>query len=259
LPILADVDILRDSDADAALFHKAKELWLTHIKAQRHNLSILGNAAEFFADDEPALSKELLLRAGALDPRNPEWVRRLGKLELDDLEDCSVDRVKAQTQQGFFLMESALQLTADEESRFDMLSEVANAALAAGQIERARSYAVELLQTGGQPNFVSLNGDAHHQANVLLGRLSLRDGDIEKAKIHLREAGKTTGSPVLKSFGPNMSLAKELLESGERDVVIEFLNLCTKFWYTPDHEPQKWIHAIEQGEIPDFGANLSYV
>ena len=38
------------------------------------------------------------------------------------------------------------------------------------------------------------------------------EGRIEEAKRHLLAAGRSSGSPVLGSFGPNMSLAKDLLE-----------------------------------------------
>jgi hypothetical protein len=37
------------------------------------------------------------------------------------------------------------------------------------------------------------------------------------------------GSPGLFTAGPNMTLAMELLELGERAAVVEFLNLCTNF------------------------------
>jgi hypothetical protein len=93
---------------------------------------------------------------------------------------------------------------------------------------------------------------------LVLGRLALRSGDREQAKRHLLEAGKTTGSPTLCSFGPNMMLAKELLEHGEREAVIQYLRLCGNFWYTNNHQTEQWIQEIEQGGVPDFGANLDY-
>jgi hypothetical protein len=43
-------------------------------------------------------------------------------------------------------------------------------------------------------------GNAVHKANLALGRVALRDGDIEQAKHYLIEAGKTPGSPQLNSF-----------------------------------------------------------
>ena len=43
-------------------------------------------------------------------------------------------------------------------------------------------------------------------------------------------AGATPGSPQLDSFGPNMTLAKELLEKGQPDVVLHYFALCKNFW-----------------------------
>ena len=70
-----------------------------------------------------------------------------------------------------------------------------------------------------------------------------------------RRAG-VDGSPVLGSFGPNTALAKELLEHGERETVLEYFELCSRFW-----DPEKlgvWADLVRAGRIPDFGGNLLY-
>jgi hypothetical protein len=54
-----------------------------------------------------------------------------------------------------------------------------------------------------------------------------------------------------------MTLAKELLEKGQTEVVLEYFDLCAKFWrYQP--RLSEWTIAVKQGAIPDFGANLDY-
>jgi hypothetical protein len=90
--------------------------------------------------------------------------------------------------------------------------------------------------------------------------IALRAGDVETARRHLIESGKTPGSPQLNSFGPNMSLAKELLEHGERKVVLEYLDLLEVFWQgdRPLQTLLGWRGMIERGKLPDFGANLIY-
>ena len=55
-------------------------------------------------------------------------------------------------------------------------------------------------------------GNALHKGNIVLGRIALERGDIAGAKEHLLAAGQTPGSPQVGSFGPNTTLAKELLE-----------------------------------------------
>ena len=101
-------------------------------------------------------------------------------------------------------------------------------------------------------------GNAVHKANLALGRLALHDGDIEQAKHYLIEAGKTPGSPQLNSFGPNMLLAKELLEKGETATVLEYLDLCAKFWRSDFGSLSTWKKVIAQGKQPNFLANLLY-
>ena len=55
-----------------------------------------------------------------------------------------------------------------------------------------------------------------------------------------------------------MSLAKDLLEKGERDTVLEYFKLCRKFWEMERGRLDQWTQEIKSGKIPDFGANLVY-
>ena len=69
-------------------------------------------------------------------------------------------------------------------------------------------------------------------------------------------AGRTPGSPQLNSFGPNMLLAKELLEKGEREKVLVYFALCAKFWQSGSVQLKLWSTQVKLGSDPDFGANL---
>ena len=108
-------------------------------------------------------------------------------------------------------------------------------------------------------------GNVIYAANELLGRVALREGNIEAAKKHLLAAGKTKGSPQLNSFGPSFTLARELAEKGERDTVIEFLDLVGRFWANPEERKEgnarnvatdnrkqldAWKQQIQDGKIP---------
>jgi hypothetical protein len=79
---------------------------------------------------------------------------------------------------------------------------------------------------------------------------------VEQAKAHLLQAGSTSGGVTLTSFGPNMSLAKELADRGERDTVITYRELFRKFWQNP--KLNAWIKTLKDGKVPSFGANLVY-
>jgi hypothetical protein len=55
-----------------------------------------------------------------------------------------------------------------------------------------------------------------------------------------------------------MSLAKDLLEQGDRDTVLEFFAECRKFWKLDHDKLDAWTAKVRGGGIPDFGANLLY-
>ena len=69
----------------------------------------------------------------------------------------------------------------------------------------------------------------------MLGRVALKEGNIEEAKHYLFKAGKTPGSPQLNSAGPSFGLACKLLEKGEKSAVLEYLDLVGKFWANPEN------------------------
>jgi len=143
---------------------------------------------------------------------------------------------------------------ADPERSF-VLPQLAKAALDAGELGKAESYARESLHVR-EPG--PMNGDGIHTANNILGLLALRNGNVAQANQYLLEAGRVQGGAVLGSFGPNMRLAKELLQKGERDVVLEYFSLCRKFWTMGGKQLDAWTATVRSGGIPEFGANLEY-
>ena len=169
--------------------------------------------------------------------------------------------LKAEAAQYLAKHEPRLQQTTRPAQRLFPLWYVTAAALAAGDAEKARAYAQELLALGeqlkSQPGFGPSNySQATHVGNLVLGRIALMAGDVGKAKEHLLAAGRVTGSPTLNSFGPDMLLAKELLAQGERAAVVEYFALCAKFWEMQGDKLEQWKEVVRQGGMPDFGPNL---
>lgn len=209
----------------------------------------------FFRFGDRRTSIGMLERAQSLDPSNPEWPRKLGHLR----------RLGALGPEGggLRIAEKALEhfqeayALADDSLRDSLLSDLAKTAFSADQLDRARHYAELMLQTTGAG---WNSGNRVHHGNLVLGRIALRAGNIEEARSRLIAAGNTTGSPQLNSFGPNMSLAKDLLEIGEREVVLEYFELCSRFWDSDRAEDtlDRWGVQAVAGRIPDFGANLYY-
>jgi len=167
--------------------------------------------------------------------------RNISYIQLPDSEKSKIELSNAQT----------------EKNRFYALNDAAKTHFEAKEYERAAQYATELLNLAQKyPNNWNY-GNAIYDSHMVLGRVALLNNDIETAKDHLFLAVKTPGSPQLDSFGPNMSLANDLLEKGYQEPVIEFLNQCKRFWY--DHKKvDEWVKEIKNDQIPDFGANLVY-
>ncbi len=131
-------------------------------------------------------------------------------------------------------------------------------AIQAGNLKKAESRAKELLSLSQAYKSDFPRGNIIHDGNILLGIIALKENKIEDAKNYLRLAGSTPGSPQLNSFGPNMALAKALLKIGEKESVVEYFNLCRKFWLMDYGKLDYWTEQIRSDETPDFGANLTY-
>jgi len=146
----------------------------------------------------------------------------------------------------------------DEYHRWCALNDAAKESLNHGRDADAQAYAQELQQLAPKYAEDWNYGNAIQDFNLVFGRLALKVGDKETAKKHLLEAGRSPGSPQMNSFGPNMSLAKALLEAGEKAVVLEYFELCKKFWELHRGKLDQWKTDVEAGRVPDFGANLRY-
>lgn len=98
----------------------------------------------------------------------------------------------------------------------------AAAAFESGNTAMAKALAMTLLEQNTDPAS-STYGTIVHNANQVLGRVALREGNVTDAKRYLLRAGSTPGSPTLNSYGPQLFLAREFLERGERAIVLEYL------------------------------------
>lgn len=116
--------------------------------------------------------------------------------------------------------------------------------------DKAEAYARELLDLAEASARDWNYGNAVHDGHRILGQLALQRGDGRSAKEHLLAAGETPGSPQLDSFGPELTLANDLLAAGERATVVAYLKACERFWKTRGDDLRTWIAAIEAGETP---------
>jgi hypothetical protein len=152
--------------------------------------------------------------------------------------------------------QQALSAAKDPKDRYSALEDAAKSALDVDEREKTKAYATGLLELAQAQRGDWNYGNATHGGHVVLERLALVDGDRESAKRHLLAAGGTAGSPQLGTFGPNMTLARDLIKAGEKDAVLQYFDLCRKFWKAGPLD--KWTKDVQSGAMPDFGANLLY-
>jgi hypothetical protein len=106
---------------------------------------------------------------------------------------------------------------------------IAQAALEAGELDKAKTKSELVLRNNTNKSDWNY-GNLLHTAHSILGRAALKEGDKAAARTHLVAAGRTPGSPQLNSFGPEFTFAREMLEAGEKEAVLEYLDLVGKFW-----------------------------
>jgi tetratricopeptide (TPR) repeat protein len=147
---------------------------------------------------------------------------------------------------------------ATDDERFATLVTLAKGAFELGTLDEAETRAHEALALASTLRNNWNYGNAIHDGHSVLGRVALAKGDVSAAKDHLLKAGRTPGSPQLNSFGPNVSLARDLLANGEVSTVVEYFRLCQAFWEMENGKLAHWIQLAETGEAPDFGANVVY-
>jgi hypothetical protein len=244
-----------DPATEPEAYVEARKLWLKTVEEQRDKPAILYNAAQFFLIPDHDKAEELLKKGEALQPDDPRWPEQLGHLYAFDILGLDGTANAAAAAKALAALERALQKT-DDRSKGPLQIDAARAALYSGDLKKAREYAAAILAAADKPEQAWNRGNAIHRANLVLGHVALREGEVEKAEQYLLEAGKTPGSPQLNSFGPNMALALELLKRDRKDAVIAYLRLCGKFWKPETTEA--WIKQVEVGLTPDFGANLRY-
>jgi len=210
--------------------------------------------------DESAFAEELIKRAGgASGGAGGDPVLLAEHYDLERITAGSSDARTELAAKALVQWEKALANGGSDERRVGMFKGAARAAFDAGEMAKAQQYATELLALASKLNDKYSSEVGVHHGNIVLGRLALRDGRRAEAKAHLLKAGELSrGGDTLSSFGPNMLLAKDLLEAGERDVVIQYLESCKRFWTYPRNPLDTWLRIVRAGGIPNFGPNLVY-
>jgi hypothetical protein len=231
-------------------YERAKVLWLAHVETRSASPAVLGNASDFFLLDDRARAAELLERAAKLAPDDPEWRQKLGHLHALEASGRQPNPTAARAALEQF--EAAAAREEHDGDRYLNLGDMADAARRAGENDKAEAYARELLELAETSPRDWIYGNAVHDGHRILGELALQRGDVRSAKEHLLAAGATPGSPQLDSFGPELTLANDLLAAGERTTVVAYLRACRRFWKGRAAALDAAIAAIEAGQTPEL-------
>jgi len=250
---IATVTPMTDPDG----YREAKQLWSEQTKAHPQDVAILANAAQFLTLHDRADAEQLLKQLKSLEPKNPKWPDQLAHLYAMQA-DYAMRGDKSAAKNALAEFERAQSIDDSDVSQFHRLEHLARAAYEAGNYDKAAHYADESLKAAALNKPGWQTGNTINHANITLGRIALKKGNKKKAEEYLLKAGDTPGSPQLNSFGPNMSLAQELLKAGNRKAVLQYFDLCRNFWKSGGSQLDEWTKQVKAGQKPEFGANLYY-
>lgn len=125
----------------------------------------------------------------------------------------------------------------------------AKACFLAGYDEDSLRFTRQLKDNWGSFDRYTTEGGMLNEYHTLMGRHALREGRREEAVEHLEKSVDVQQpSATMVSFGPNTVLARELLQAGENEAVLTYLDRIGEFWET---EPVEiWKDKINRGRMP---------
>jgi hypothetical protein len=199
---------------------------------------VFAEAPALSGDDPLDLAEKWLLRARELEPESAEWKRglsrvyeRQGLLTADPKWRVEVYR-KADT------------LDPD----WNALPSLPMAEFEAGDDQAAARDARRLLdRVNASPNFVNLG-------HVILGRVALARGDVAQAKADLMAS--LPPIPPTFSFEPNRTLAQDLVDFGERDIVVQFFERSREYWKNDQGAIDHYIRMVKAPGTHDIATRF---
>ncbi len=227
-----------------------KKTWLVQIVSHKNNAKVLSNAASFFINHDSNTAEEYFLKAQSFDSDNYYLSLQLAGLYKLNVINATSHVYKIRNQRKTLgELEKTLHSMSAEKQKFYIIAGAANAAFETNELKKAKQYSLQLLAMAHKFEKDPYYGTAIHIGNIILGRIALKLSNIENAKSLLSKAAKAPTFPQIKIFGPNMSLALDLIEQGERKAVIEYLNSCKQIW--KENIIDEWIKEIDRGRTPE--------
>jgi tetratricopeptide (TPR) repeat protein len=236
-------DLPDDADGNAQIL----ALWTKNLETLADDVAVLKNAEKFFFAKDPAVADRLIHRIYEKEPTNREWANELAHLyRMFGIPGTHIDDPSERAAEAY---KRVLALTRTPAARETLAGDMAEAAFKVGDFTAAAEYAKIYLH--------GKDRTAPQRANTILGRVALRSGDLTSAKQYLLDSSGPESGKEMSLSGPTMVLAKELLEQGEHDAVLQYLQNCLQLWPRGGDVLQIWIADIQHGKMPNFG-NLGF-
>lgn len=192
----------------------------------------------FGDDDVPALAERWLRRARELAPNDDEWNTSLG------------DALHTQAQRTLDPAEK-IRLLHEAESflpdnrRNALRLEIANAEFSAGDDAAAERDALAMIENPQGPYDYNLG-------QTLLGRLAVVHGNTVEGKERLLASLKPPAKFKNPVFQPNMTLAQDIYDAGDREAVVEFLEAARPIWKADHGRIDRMISFVKKAPSADL-------
>ena len=256
-------------EKEATDYVDIKKEWLAQMEKNPENADILMNAAQYvrYVDQEEAI--DILKRAAKAAPDNPWPHLRLASVYesinttnsiLWDLDAKGVPPPSGFAFVARLELEAALELIKDEQWRFQVLSDTARAAFDSADIDVARRYAQEIIDTESKMRDSWYHPIALHEAHTVLGGIAVREGDLKKARKHLYASTRVKHTCQSSWYSPTMALANDMLRKGQAKAVLKYLKLLRK-WDLSEYEAgqlKDFEDSIRNPEPPRLGTSYGY-
>lgn len=217
--VILDFPVGRLDAKSKATSNTAKKLWIEQIKKTPNNLQMLWNAANSVSSIDKKLAEKFYIKGQSLDAENPKWAERLGTYYF-----WGKQPEKALNEYKKAYPETKNKILA--------ISRMAKSAFDCGKIQEAGEYALKMQRQAAtygnrNENYAKLL----FKANLILGRIALKQGKTGEAGKYLLKAGRT---PISLKRNPDFTLVKELLAGGQKNIVLQFFQSCSQFWDKAD-------------------------
>lgn len=232
-------------------YEMLKARFLEAVHAHDQEVNVLRNAARFLMLEDPEAAATMYEKILSRDVYDRSTTKELARA-------YSLEAVQKGEQDETFLAKAAELYTgllenASRSEKAFLYLDIAQCYWVTGEMSKCRDVALcaidhSIPESGGHEAKVL------HEANSILGLLSIADNDISAAADFLIKSTELGQSGEIELAMPNLRLANELLRKDQARIVIAFLANCRHFWRYGVESGliDRWISDISAGRSPDL-------